>query len=252
MKKREFLKLTGIVGAGVVVSPFMACNDGSGGRARNDQSNGEAGDPKAVAPEFSLPELGYAFTALEPTIDALTMEIHHGKHHGGYVRKLNAALTDMGSYTGASLVDLLKDVKDNNGRVRKNGGGHYNHSLFWKTIAPGGGNAPEGQLAEAINSAFGSYEAFAEQFFTAAKTRFGSGWAWLSVDQSGKLFVSSTPNQDNPLMTHLVEQNGTPILGIDVWEHAYYLNYQNERGRYINAFMNIVNWEQVAANFAAV
>lgn len=253
MKKREFLKLSSIAGAGVMVAPFLACN-GAGSEHKSDSHDATDSEesPNVQAPNFTLPALGYGFEALQPSIDAMTMEIHHDKHHGGYVRKLNAALTAEGTYAGESLEALLADVDASRTGVRNNGGGHYNHSLFWKVIAPGGGSRPTGQLGAAINAAFGSYEQFAEAFFKAAKTRFGSGWAWLSVDANGKLFVSSTPNQDNPLMTKLVDGSGTPVLGIDVWEHAYYLNYQNERGRYINAFMEIINWEQVAANFQNV
>ena len=176
------------------------------------------------------------------------MEIHHGKHHAGYVRKLNKALE--GNYQGQSLEELLASANTDNAGVRNNGGGHYNHTLFWEVIAPGGGTAPSGTFQDAIHSAFGDMQTFGDQFFAAAKTRFGSGWAWLSVGADNKLFVSSTPNQDNPLMKGLVEQAGTPILGLDVWEHAYYLNYQNERGRYIKAFQDLVNWDAVAARYA--
>jgi Fe-Mn family superoxide dismutase len=197
---------------------------------------------------YTLPELPYAHNALEPHIDAKTMEIHHGKHHNGYVTKVNAALegTDLGS---KSIEDLISDLNavpaDKQNAVRNNGGGHANHSLFWSVMSPEGGGEPTGALAEAINGAFGSFDAFKEKFAAAAGTRFGSGWAWLSVD-GGKLVVESTPNQDNPLM-----EGRTPILGLDVWEHAYYLNYQNRRPDYVAAFFNVINWEAVSARFDA-
>ncbi|MCF8242763.1 MAG: superoxide dismutase [Melioribacteraceae bacterium] len=197
--------------------------------------------------KFELPALPYAFDALEPHIDARTMEIHHGKHHAGYVSKLNAAVegTDL---EGKSLEDLMKDVSKYSTAVRNNGGGHYNHSLFWSVMGPNKGGEPTGELAEAINSTFGSFEKFKEEFSNAAATRFGSGWAWLIV-QDGNLAVTSTPNQDNPLMD-LVDKNGTPILGIDVWEHAYYLKYQNKRPDYISAFWNVINWDEVAKRYS--
>lgn len=196
---------------------------------------------------FELPSLPYATTALEPHIDAKTMEIHHGKHHGGYVSKLNDAIagTDLES---KSLEELLK-VAGSNTAVRNNGGGHYNHSLFWKILSPDGGGAPSGDLADAINSKFSSFEGFKEAFDKAAATRFGSGWAWLILTSAGNLEVVSTANQDNPLMD-VAEVKGTPIIGLDVWEHAYYLNYQNKRPDYISAFWNVINWEQANANYA--
>ena len=198
---------------------------------------------------FQLPDLPYAFDALEPNIDARTMEIHHDKHHAGYTKKLNAAIegTDL---EGKSIEDILASVSGQSAGVRNNGGGFYNHSLFWAVMGPNGGGNPTGAVATAIDEAFGSYDAFKEAFSKAAATRFGSGWAWLSVGADGKLFVSSTPNQDNPLMD-VVEERGTPILGIDVWEHAYYLNYQNRRPDYIGAFFNVINWDEVNARFAA-
>ncbi|MCL4113183.1 UNVERIFIED_CONTAM: hypothetical protein GTU68_051200 [Idotea baltica] len=178
------------------------------------------------------------------------MGIHHGKHHAGYVKKLNAALEGH-AMAGKDLATIVSSVQDQDGDIglRNNGGGHYNHSLFWKVMHQGGGTAPSGELAEAINSTFTSYDAFKTEFANAAATQFGSGWAWLSKDSNGKLFVSSTPNQDNPMMANLVDQSGTPILGLDVWEHAYYLKYQNKRKEYIDNFFNVVNWEEVAKNF---
>ena len=196
---------------------------------------------------FELPNLPYAHDALEPHIDAKTMEIHHGKHHAGYVSKLNAAIdgTDM---AGKSLEDLVKNHSDN-GAVRNNGGGHWNHSLFWEVMSPNGGGEPSGALADAINKAFGSFDKFKEEFSNAAATRFGSGWAWLCKNSDGTVAVCSTPNQDNPLMPE-AGCSGTPILGLDVWEHAYYLNYQNRRPDYISAFFNVVNWDAVSTKFA--
>ncbi len=197
---------------------------------------------------FELPQLPYAHDALEPHIDARTMEIHHGKHHNGYTNNLNNAIagTDL---EGKSIEDILTGLDLNNGAVRNNGGGFYNHSLFWSTMAPNAGGTPTGDLAGAIDAAFGSFDAFKDAFSKAAATRFGSGWAWLCVHKGGKVEVCSTPNQDNPLMPG-VACDGTPILGLDVWEHAYYLNYQNRRPDYINAFFNVVNWEAVSALYA--
>ncbi len=197
---------------------------------------------------FELPELPYAHDALEPHIDARTMEIHHGKHHAGYTSKLNGAVegTDM---EGKSIEELLANHSDNNA-VRNNGGGFYNHSLVWKVMSPNGGGEPTGDLANAINDAFGSFDKFKETFANAAATQFGSGWAWLCVHPGGKVEVCGTANQDNTLMPG-VGCGGQPILGLDVWEHAYYLNYQNRRPDYIAAFWNVVNWDQVSKNYSA-
>ena len=197
---------------------------------------------------FELPQLGYAHDALEPHFDARTMEIHHGKHHAGYTSKLNAAVegTDM---EGKSIEALLANHSDN-AAIRNNGGGYYNHCLFWEVLSPNGGGAPVGELAAAIDATFGSLDGLKEKFNAAAATRFGSGWAWLCV-KDGKLEVCSSANQDNTLMPG-VGCGGHPIMGLDVWEHAYYLNYQNRRPDYINAFWNVVNWEAVAAKYAAV
>lgn len=193
---------------------------------------------------FDLPKLPYAYDALEPHLDARTMEIHHTKHHQGYTSKLNDAIkgTDL---DGKSIEDILAGLDMNNGAVRNNGGGFFNHSLFWEIMSPEGGGAPTGELASAIDSAFGSFDKFKEQFSAAAGTRFGSGWAWLCVHKGGKLEVCSTPNQDNPLMPD-TGCEGAPILGLDVWEHAYYLNYQNRRPDYISAFFNVINWDKVS------
>lgn len=199
----------------------------------------------------TLPELGYPHDALEPYIDKATMEIHHGKHHNAYVTNLNAALEGHPDLAGLSLEELQGKIADI-APLRNNGGGHFNHSLFWKVIAPGGASTPSGDLAAAIDAAFGSFDAFKEEFAKAGATRFGSGWAWLGVKADGTLGVCSTPNQDNPLMGEAAGVCGcTPILGLDVWEHAYYLNYQNRRPDYIAAFWNVVNWDVVAANFAS-
>lgn len=197
---------------------------------------------------FELPSLPYAYDALEPNIDARTMEIHYTKHHNGYVTNLNNAIagTDL---EGKSLEELLK-IAGSNTAVRNNGGGHFNHSLFWTILSPNGGGAPTGELAAAIDAKFGSFDAFKETFNKAAATRFGSGWAWLCVDAKKELCVCSSPNQDNPLMD-VAECPGTPILGLDVWEHAYYLNYQNRRPDYISSFWNVVNWEEVSKRYAA-
>lgn len=198
---------------------------------------------------FKLPDLPYSFDALEPHIDAQTMEIHHDKHHGGYVTKLNNAIEGT-PQADMSLDELMKNVGSLSAGVRNNGGGHYNHSLFWTVMSPDGGGKPGGELAAAIDKSFGSFDKFKEEFDNAAATRFGSGWAWLIVDESGALKVTSTPNQDNPVMD-IAEVKGTPILGLDVWEHAYYLNYHNKRPAYISAFWNIVNWDEVGKRYEA-
>ena len=195
---------------------------------------------------FELPNLPYAHDALNPHIDTATMEIHHGKHHAAYIAKLNAAVSGS-EMEGKSLEELIKN-HTNVPAVRNNGGGHWNHSLFWTVMSPTGGGTPQGALAAAIDDAFGSFEKFKEDFSNAGATQFGSGWAWLCVGNGGKLEVCSTANQDNPLMPGLGCE-GLPILGLDVWEHAYYLNYQNRRPDYINAFFNVVNWEEVSRRF---
>jgi len=198
---------------------------------------------------FELPALPYSTDALEPHIDSMTMTIHHGKHHAGYTNKLNAAIegTDL---EGKSIEDILKNLDMNNGAVRNNGGGYYNHDLFWKVMSPNGGGAPTGDVAAAIDEAFGSFDTFQEKFAAAAGTRFGSGWAWLCVHPGGKLEICSTPNQDNPMMPG-IGCEGTPILGLDVWEHAYYLKYQNRRPDYVQAFFNVINWDEVNSRYAA-
>ena len=197
---------------------------------------------------FELPKLQYAYDALEPNIDARTMEIHHSKHHNGYTSKLNAAVegTDL---VGKSIEDILANLDMNNGAVRNNGGGFYNHSLFWTVMNPEGKGRLSGELKDAIEAAYGSVDDFKATFSKAAATQFGSGWAWLCVHKGGKVEVCSTPNQDNPLMPG-VTCGGTPILGLDVWEHAYYLNYQNRRPDYIEAFFNVINWNEVERRYA--
>jgi len=197
---------------------------------------------------FTLPALPYAFNALEPHIDAKTMEIHHGKHHNAYVTNLNAAIAGKPE-ENLSIEEICKNISKYPAPVRNNGGGHYNHSLFWTVLGPNAGGTPTGAIAEAINAAFGSFEEFKTKFAAAATGRFGSGWAWLIKDSAGKLQITSTPNQDNPLMD-VAEVKGTPLLGLDVWEHAYYLNYQNRRPDYITAFWNVVNWSEVSKRFA--
>ena len=193
---------------------------------------------------FELPQLPYANDALEPHIDAKTMEIHHGKHHNGYTTKLNGALEGSGMESD-TIESILENLDMNNGALRNNGGGYYNHCLFWEVMSPNGGGTPSGALAQAIDAAYGSFEDFKTTFSNAAATQFGSGWDWLCVLQGGKVEVCSSANQDNPLMPG-IGCGGTPILGLDVWEHAYYLNYQNRRPDYINAFFNVINWKKVS------
>lgn len=202
---------------------------------------------------YSLPSLPYSTDALEPHIDARTMEIHHGKHHQTYVNNLNAALDGHPEFLEKSVDELISNLtalpEDKVNAVRNNGGGHSNHTFFWEVMSPTGGGAPDGSLLDAITSTFGSFDNFKEAFTKAALTRFGSGWVWL-IKKNESLEVVSTPNQDSPLMNGIVESNGTPIIGLDVWEHAYYLNYQNRRPDYVGAFWNVVDWEKAAARFA--
>ena len=204
---------------------------------------------KQILMAFELPKLNYAYDALEPNVDARTMEIHHSKHHNGYTNNLNAAIagTDL---ENKSIESILENLDMSNKAVRNNGGGFYNHSLFWNVMNPEGKEALSGELKDAILAAYGSFEDFKTAFSKAAATQFGSGWAWLCVHKGGKVEVCSTPNQDNPLMPG-VSCGGTPILGLDVWEHAYYLNYQNRRPDYIEAFFNVINWKEVETRFTA-
>ena len=198
---------------------------------------------------FQLPDLNYGFDALEPNIDTNTMKIHHGKHHAGYTSKLNAAIegTDL---EGSDIENLLKGLDLTNTAVRNNGGGYFNHCLFWEIMSPNGGGSPSGKLNDAILSSFGSFDNFKSKFSSAAGTRFGSGWAWLCAKKDGSLEICSTANQDNPLMSG-IGCDGHPVMGIDVWEHAYYLNYQNRRPDYINAFFNVINWSKVSDLYSA-
>lgn len=197
---------------------------------------------------FELPKLKYSFDALEPHIDAKTMEIHHDKHHAAYLKKLNDAIEGT-ELEGKNIENILKNLDKSNSAVRNNGGGYYNHNLFWEIMSPDGGGRPDGELASAIDSAFGSFDAFKEEFSKAALGQFGSGWAWLCVHEGGKVEICSTANQDNPIMPG-VGCGGTPILGVDVWEHAYYLKYQNKRPDYVEEFFNVINWKEVTARFA--
>ncbi|MEL6141291.1 MAG: superoxide dismutase [Bacteroidota bacterium] len=242
MDKRTFLKVNLQLAGAAVLAPLAACT--------SQDTPITIPAITAGAEGFTLPELGYAHDALQAAIDTETMQIHHGKHHAGYVRKLNTALEGM-DLTGKTLNGMLATLGEGDTAIRNNGGGHYNHSLFWSILTPQTGMQPNDKLGGAIAETFGSLEDFKTLFLNTAKTRFGSGWGWLSVGADGKLFVSSTPNQDNPLMTNLVEQNGTPILGVDVWEHAYYLRYQNLRGDYLSNFWNIINWEEVGKRYLA-
>lgn len=240
MDKREFLKLTSLAGAAVLSGPLssLATSSVSGQPA--------FADPKAP---FVLPALPYAYDALEPHIDKLTMEIHHDKHHAAYVKNLNENLTGT-AFATLSLEQILNKVTDKDKAVRNNGGGHYNHSLFWTLLSPTK-KTPSDKLKSAITSAFGSWETFQTKFNDAAKTVFGSGWAWLIVTPEKKLAIINTPNQDNPLMHNIVKDKGTPILALDVWEHAYYLKHQNKRPEYIDAFWNAVNWDEVEKRYKA-
>lgn len=202
---------------------------------------------------FSLPALNFSTDALEPHIDGRTMEIHHGKHHQTYINNLNNALEGHEQLLSQSIEQLISDISSLpeavQGAVRNNGGGHANHTFFWETLSPSGGGLPNGQLADAISSTFGNIDAMKESFAKAALTRFGSGWAWLIQRNDGTLAITSTPNQDSPLMEGIADDNGTPLIGLDVWEHAYYLNYQNRRPDYVSAFWNVVDWDQVSSRY---
>ena len=254
MEKRTFLKSGLLLSATAAFLPLIeACNSAS--------KSAKTTDVPPVAPvipppksrrsgPFTLPALAYETGALEPNIDKMTMEIHHGKHHNAYVTNLNDAVKET-VYADYELEDIVARITgaDADKKIRNNAGGHWNHGFFWGIMAPGGGGSPQGALSSAINGTFGSYDKFKEQFGNAAKGVFGSGWAWLCVGADKKLFIASTPNQDNPLMRQIVKQTGTPILGLDVWEHAYYLKYQNKRPDYITAFYNVINWKEVAMRY---
>jgi Fe-Mn family superoxide dismutase len=253
--RRDFLTNLAALGATTVGASLFssACATAPQGVVAADPT--PTATPKEPVMAFTLPALPYAPAALEPHVDARTMEIHHGKHHAAYVNNLNAALEKAPELAGLSLDELQGKVASApeavRAALRNNGGGHWNHSLFWELMAPNAGGAPTGELAAAIDAAFGGFDKFKETFAAAATTRFGSGWAWLCVGADGKLFVTSTPNQDNPLMTGIADKTGKPVLALDVWEHAYYLNYQNRRADYIGAWWNVVNWPKAAALFAA-
>ncbi len=234
---KKSLQASILVGAGIPM--LSSCADGAGGDENEDSV-------EQVPLSFAQAALPYAFDALEPHIDTMTMEIHYGKHHAGYVSNLNNALAE-NNITAANVEELLANVSTHPTAIRNNAGGHYNHDLFWNIMKPGGNEVP-GKLSEAINASFGSMDSFKEEFSKAATGRFGSGWAWL-VESNGKLMIGSTPNQDNPLMD-VSELKGTPLLGLDVWEHAYYLNYQNLRGDYVKNWWNLVNYNEVAARMS--
>lgn len=241
MKKREFIKTSMVLGAGALFSAplISSCANTSG----KDKGMLAASLIPSVGEGFLQKDLPYAFDALEPYIDAQTMELHYGKHHAGYTKKFNAALAQEG-ITTKDIHAIFGNVSQYGAGIRNNGGGYYNHSLFWNFMSPDGGGEPEGELSREIEKSFGSFDKFRELFSNAAATQFGSGWAWLIVDEAGSLQVISTPNQDNPLMD-IAPVKGTPLLNLDVWEHAYYLKYQNKRTEYIGNFWNIVNWKLV-------
>ena len=242
MDKRNFLKLSSMAGLAALVKPISSIES-------KDNTIGLAtSEAKLQLESFVLPPLGYAFAALEPTIDAMTMEIHHDKHHATYISKLNDAVKGS-RFEGMSIEKIMVEVKEDDKAIRNNGGGHYNHSMFWKVLMPGGDKMPNEKMNQLMVDSFGSFEKFKELFSDSSKQVFGSGWAWLSADKNKKLFISNTPNQDNPLMVNVAKQIGTPILGLDVWEHAYYLKYQNKRADYIQGFFNVINWSQVQQNF---
>lgn len=248
MEKRTFLKSGLLLGFVAASSSFLdACKTAV---KSADAKHNMAPPTKRRSGPFTLPPLGFDPAALEPNIDKLTMEIHHDRHHKGYVNHLNDAIKGT-MYADYELDDILARIgtSDADKGIRNNAGGHWNHTQFWQVLMPGGSGMPDGKLAAAINATFGSYDKFAEQFDQAAKGVFGSGWAWLCVGKDNKLFICSTPNQDNPLMTHVAKQTGAPILGVDVWEHAYYLKYQNKRPDYLGAFHRVINWKVVADRY---
>ncbi|MEM9673330.1 MAG: superoxide dismutase [Cyclobacteriaceae bacterium] len=246
MNKRDFLKTATMVGLTSFLKP-VATLQAKASRYNHQLSTGSE---LTVEGPFKADALPYAYDALEPHIDKATMQLHHDKHYQGYINKLNAAIVGT-QYESMVIEDILKKVGKNNTAIRNNGGGYYNHTLFWKWMSPNSGQQPEGSLAEAINSAFGTLDEFKTKFSEAARGVFGSGWAWLLSDKNGQLSIGSTPNQDSPLMG-FTESKGTPILGLDVWEHAYYLKYQNKRPDYINAWMRVINWQEVAGQYASI
>lgn len=251
MEKRTFLKTGLFLSVAAVTTPLINACKGAA-KAANGTATGPVIPPPKLrrTTPFSLPALPYETKALEPHIDKMTMEIHHDKHHQGYVNNLNDAVKGT-VYNEYELDDIIARITtaDADKKIRNNAGGHWNHSFFWQIMTPGGSGAPEGQLATAINTTFGSLDKLKDEFSNAAKGVFGSGWAWLCVGKDKGLFVATSPNQDNPLMLQIAPRIGTPILGIDVWEHAYYLKHQNKRPDYIAAFFNVVNWKEVALRF---
>ncbi len=249
MKKRDFLKTSLWVAAGTVLAPVLSACGSSKNSGKDRLPTIPPPKLRRTSP-FTLPALPYPSDALEPYIDKQTMEIHHGKHHGGYVNNLNSAVVGT-VYAEYELEDILMRITPAEAdlKIRNNAGGHWNHTFFWQILKPGGAPLPEGQFSAALTKAFGSFEQFKTAFSDAAKSVFGSGWAWLCVGKDKSLFITTTPNQDNPLMMQIVAKTGTPIFGLDVWEHAYYLKYQNRRPDYINAFFNVVNWEEVALRY---
>ena len=250
MDKRTFLKTAGLATIGIILNPLSACDSSKKTDTTTDVDSTNVATENGLftlKSPFELPALPYDFAALAPKIDKQTMEIHHGKHHQGYVNKLNKAIEGT-NFANQNLLEILENVGENDTDVRNNGGGHYNHSLFWESLSPKNQMAT-GNLKAALEKDFGSYEAFQKEFTEESKDVFGSGWSWLCKANDGKLFITSTPNQDNPLMKNLAEQTGTPLLGLDVWEHAYYLNYQNKRAEYIENFYKIINWEKIEERF---
>lgn len=243
MNKRQFIKIAGVATAGTILAPTLTfCSNKPGGLANNS--------PLSNNYPFAQAALPYAYNALEPHIDEVTMEIHYSKHHAGYTKKLNEAIEGNSSLQGKSIEDILGGIKPDSAQLnlRNNAGGYYNHNLYWEWMKPGG-HELSGALVDAINGNFGSFVAFKTQFIDTAKSQFGSGWTWLILTINGELKITSTPNQDNPLMTYVVEESGYPLLGIDIWEHAYYLKHQNMRVDYIAAFFELINWDVVSKRF---
>jgi superoxide dismutase, Fe-Mn family len=239
MNKRDFIKATAILTGSAIILPEWACKSPNMVKSMDSIRK----DP------FTLPILPYAYEALEPNIDTLTMQIHHDKHHATYITKLNDALKGS-PYETATLEKIFVNLnKTDNAAIRNNAGGHYNHTMFWESMHSNGSKLTNEGLINAINKAFGSFDKFKEQFSASAKTVFGSGWTWLCMDKNKQLFITNTPNQDNPLMTNFATNPGIPLLGLDVWEHAYYLKYQNKRADYINGFFNIIHWEKVSQRY---
>jgi Fe-Mn family superoxide dismutase len=246
MHKRTFIKLTGMATASALLAPSLTfCTSAP------EKIEGNATPEALSAEQFTQPALRYAYTDLEPHIDALTMEVHYSKHHAGYTKNLNAAVAANNSLGGKTIENILAEITNDAGdkAIRNNGGGYYNHNLYWEIMSPNGGGAPKGDIAQAIDKSFGSWDACKESLTKAAAGVFGSGWAWLCADQNKGLFICTTPNQDNPLMHKVVEHKGNPLIGLDVWEHAYYLKHQNKRADYLASFFDVLNWDAVNARF---